>query len=233
MEFLRNLVDLFLHLDRHLSNVAGDMGPWLYLVLFAVIFCETGLVVTPILPGDSLLFAIGALAASSQSRLVAPFEPIAFLAVLLIVAAVAGDAVNYWIGYLIGPRVFQREDSWLLNKRHLMRAHSFYERHGGKTIVLARFMPIIRTFAPFVAGVGRMQYRRFWVFNFTGGVAWVLLFLLGGYYFGTTPLVQKHFHLVIVAVVFLSVLPIGIEWFRARRQARAEAEEKLVPVEAK
>src|SRR5262245_11345176 len=146
MEFLHKFVDLFLHLDTHLNEVAGALGPWLYLILFAIVFCETGLVVTPVLPGDSLLFAVGALAATAGSSLSVPL-----LAVLLITAAVAGDAVNYWIGFLIGPRVFKAEGSWLLNKRYLLRAQEFYERHGGKTIVLARFIPIIRTFAPFVA----------------------------------------------------------------------------------
>jgi membrane-associated protein len=223
MGFFSNAVDLFLHLDRHLNALAGDMGGWLYLILFAVIFCETGLVVTPFLPGDSLLFAVGALAATANSTLSLPL-----LAALLIVAAISGDAVNYWIGYLLGPKVFQREDSWLLNKRHLLRAQSFYDRHGGKTIVLARFVPIVRTFAPFVAGVGRMQYRRFWLFNATGGVAWVLLFLLGGYWFGTGEFVQRNFHFVIVAIIFISVLPIGIEWLHARRKRSQPKEELLV-----
>ena len=223
MELLNNLVDLFLHLDQHLNVLAGNMGGWLYLILFAVIFCETGLVVTPFLPGDSLLFAVGALAATAHSTLSLPL-----LAVLLIVAAISGDAVNYWIGYLLGPKVFQREDSWLLNKRHLLRAQGFYDRHGGKTIVLARFMPIVRTFAPFVAGVGRMQYRRFWLFNAVGGIAWVLLFLLGGYQFGTTPFVQRNFHIVILAIIVLSVLPIGIEWVQARRKRPQPQEELLV-----
>ncbi len=140
------------------------------------------------------------------------------LAALLILAAVSGDAVNYWAGYLIGPKVFSAEDSWLLNRRHLLRAQEFYERHGGKTIVLARFIPIVRTFAPFVAGVGRMQYRRFWMFNFAGGLTWVLLFLLGGFYFGNLEAVKHRFHYVIVGIVFLSVLPILIEWWNARRR---------------
>jgi membrane-associated protein len=223
MEFLSNLVDLFLHLDQHLNALAGNMGPWLYLILFAVIFCETGLVVTPFLPGDSLLFAVGALAATAGSTLSLPL-----LAVLLVVAAVAGDAVSYWIGYLLGPKVFQGEDSWLLNKRYLLRAQGFYDRHGGKTIVLARFIPIVRTFAPFVAGVGRMQYRRFWLFNATGGLAWVMLFLLGGYWFGTTPFVQRNFHFVILAIIVISVLPIGIEWLHARRRPPQPQEELLV-----
>ena len=228
MGFLSNVVDLFLHLDKHLNVLAADLGPWLYLILFAVVFCETGLVVTPFLPGDSLLFAVGALAATAGSQLSIPL-----LAVLLIVAAVSGDAVNYWIGYLIGPKVFQREDSWLLNKRHLRRAQEFYDRHGGKTIVLARFVPIVRTFAPFVAGVGRMQYRRFWLFNFSGGIAWVLLFLLGGFYFGTAPFVQRNFHLVILAIIALSVLPIGIEWLDARRKPSPREEEVLVSADTK
>ena len=225
MGFLSNVVDLFLHLDQHLNTLAGNMGPWLYLILFAVVFCETGLVVTPFLPGDSLLFAVGALAATPGSALSLPL-----LAVLLVIAAVAGDAVNYWIGYLLGPRVFQRENSWLLNKQHLLRAQSFYDRHGGKTIVLARFIPIVRTFAPFVAGIGRMQYRRFWLFNAAGGLAWVLLFLLGGYQFGTRPFVQRNFHFVIVAIIVISVLPIGIEWLHARRKRpqSSEPQEELL-----
>src|SRR5262245_43432814 len=187
MDLLNSALDIFLHLDQHLNVWAGTLGPWLYVILFAVLFCETGLVVTPFLPGDSLLFAVGALAAIDGSRLSLPL-----LAVLLVVAAVAGDAVNYWAGYLIGPKGFRAGDSWLLNKRHLLRAQEFYDRHGGMTIVLARFIPIVRTFAPFVAGVGKMQYRRFWVFNFTGGAAWVLLFLLGGYYFGNLEWVKRQ-----------------------------------------
>ena len=229
MGFLSSVVDLFLHLDQHLNAVAADLGPWLYLILFAVVFCETGLVVTPFLPGDSLLFAVGALAATAGSQLSVPL-----LAVLLIVAAVSGDAVNYWIGYLIGPKVFQRRRLVAVEQCHLRHAWEFYQRHGGKTIVLARFVPIVRTFAPFVAGVGRMQYRRFWLFNFSGGVAWVLLFLLGGFYFGTAPFVQRNFHLVILAIIVLSVLPIGIEWLNARRKPSSRKEEEvLVSAETK
>jgi membrane-associated protein len=213
MEFLNQLVDLLLHLDVYVSNLANTLGPWLYLILFAVIFCETGLVVTPILPGDSLLFAAGAIAALDGSPL-----NVIVLAALLVLAAVSGDAVNYWAGYLIGPKVFSAESSWLLNKRHLLRAQEFYERHGGKTIVLARFVPIVRTFAPFVAGVGKMQYRRFWMFNFTGGLAWVLLFLLGGFFFGNLDWVKRQFHVVIFAIIFLSVLPMLIEWWNSRRR---------------
>src|SRR5262245_10830703 len=163
MDFFSQIVDFFLHLDQHLNGMAGDAGGWLYLILFAVIFAETGLVVTPFLPGDSLLFAVGALAATAGSPIDLPL-----LLPLLIVAAIAGDAVNYWAGYLIGPKIFLREGSWLLNRKHLLRAQVFYEKYGGKTIVLARFIPIVRTFAPFVAGIGKMSYRRFWSFNVLG-----------------------------------------------------------------
>src|SRR5438034_5029332 len=169
MELIRNLIDLFLHLDAHLKQGAGTLGHWLYVLLFLIVFCETGLVVTPFLPGDSLLFAVGALSARPGS----PIDlPVAI--VVMCVAAILGDAVNYAAGFRIGPRVFTREDSRLLNRQHLIRAQEFYEKHGGKTIILARFIPIIRTFAPFVAGVGRMSYRRFALYNVTGGIAWVL-----------------------------------------------------------
>jgi membrane-associated protein len=209
------IIDLFLHLDRHLNEWAADLGPWLYLLLFAIVFCETGLVVTPFLPGDSLLFAVGALAAAEGSAL-----DVKLLAFLLIAAAIAGDAVNYAIGFRLGPKVFAREDSRLLNKKHLLRTQRFYEKHGGKTIILARFVPIVRTFAPFVAGIGRMRYPRFAAFNVIGGVAWVLIFLLGGYYFGNLEPVKENFHYVIVAIVLISLLPIVIEYLRARAEAR-------------
>ncbi len=215
MDLVWQGVDLFLHLDKHLEQVATTFGPWLYLLMFVVIFCETGLVVTPILPGDSLLFAFGMLAAREGSHL-----NIAFSVALLIVAAIAGDALNYWIGYVLGPKVFQFEDSWLLNKKHLIHTHEFYERHGGKTIVIARFVPIVRTFAPFVAGIARMGYVRFWQFNCVGGATWICLFLLGGYYFGNIPFIKNNFHFVMVAIVLISVVPMGIEWLNARRRAR-------------
>jgi membrane-associated protein len=217
MDLVWQAIDLFLHLDKHLDTVATTFGPWLYLLMFVVIFCETGLVVTPILPGDSLLFAFGMLAAREGSHL-----SIAFSVPLLIVAAVAGDALNYWIGYVLGPKVFHYEDSWLLNKKHLTRTHEFYERHGGKTIVIARFVPIVRTFAPFVAGVARMGYIRFWQFNCVGGTVWICGFLLGGYYFGNIPLIRNHFEFVMVAIVLISVMPMGIEWLNSRRRARRE-----------
>jgi membrane-associated protein len=219
MEIVRDAIDIFLHLDQHLNEWAAALDEWLYLVLFAIIFCETGLVVTPFLPGDSLLFAVGALAAS-------PGSPIHLLAVLVLlcIAGVAGDAVNYAIGYRLGPKVFTREDSWLLNKKHLVRTQRFYERYGGKTIFLARFVPIIRTFAPFVAGIGRMNYVRFAIYNVTGGVTWVVVFLLGGYWFGNLKWVKDQFHYVIVAIILISVMPILIEYWRARREAKASAE---------
>jgi membrane-associated protein len=197
------------------NQYASDLGPWLYVVLFAIIFAETGLVVTPILPGDSLLFAVGAVAA-------APGSPIqlGLTAVLLVVAAVLGDAVNYAIGFYVGPRVFSREDSWLLNKQHLMRAQEFYESYGGITIILARFIPIVRTFAPFVAGIGKMKYARFALFNVTGGCAWILLFLLGGWWFGAREVVQKNFKLVVLGIIVISVLPGIFEYLRARMRRK-------------
>ncbi|MBI5488364.1 MAG: DedA family protein [Deltaproteobacteria bacterium] len=218
MQLIRDLWDIFFHLNEHLNSWAGSLGPWLYVVLFAVIFCETGLVVTPFLPGDSLLFAVGALSASAGSPIDLPL-----MAPLLCVAAVGGDAVNYSIGRWVGPKVFSRENSRLLNKRHLVRAQEFYEKHGGKTIVLARFVPIIRTFAPFVAGIGKMRYLRFATYNVSGGVAWVLLFLLGGYYFADLPIVKTRFHYVIVAIVAISVIPIAVEYLRARKAAKTES----------
>jgi membrane-associated protein len=216
METLGQLADIFLHLDRHLAEWAEWMGPWLYIVLFAVVFCETGLVVTPFLPGDSLLFAVGALCALPGSGL-----HLVLAIVLLIAAAILGDAVNYSIGRILGPKVFSRQDSRLLNRNHLLRAQAFYERYGGKTIVIARFVPIVRTFAPFVAGIGRMHYPRFAFFNVAGAIVWVVAFCLLGYGFGNHPLVQRNFQYVILAIIVISLVPIVIEWYRARRAARA------------
>jgi membrane-associated protein len=215
---MAEIIDIFLHLDVHLNEWAGALGVWLYVVLFLIIFCETGLVVTPFLPGDSLLFAVGALLSVPAT----PLSPAA-MAVLLCVAAVLGDAVNYTIGSRVGPRVFTSETSWLLNKEHLVRTQRFYEKYGGKTIVLARFMPIVRTFAPFVAGIGCMNYSRFALFNVTGGITWVCAFLFAGYFFGTVPVVKRNFHLVIVAIIILSVLPPIIEYLRTRRESRQAA----------
>ena len=215
MEYLTHAIDVFLHLDAHLNEWATALGPWLYLLLFAIVFCETGLVVTPFLPGDSLLFAVGALAAM-------PGSPIGVqsVALLLIVAAVLGDAVNYAIGKRVGPRVFQ-EGSRLFKREHLVRTHEFYERHGGKTIILARFVPIVRTFAPFVAGIGEMTYLRFAIYNITGAVLWVVLFVAGGYAFGNLPTVKRNFHYVILAIIVISIAPMVIEYLRARMAPRA------------
>jgi membrane-associated protein len=213
---LKHLLDIILHLDAHLNEWAASLGPWTYVLLFAIVFAETGLVVTPFLPGDSLLFAVGALAATEGSPI-----GVVSVSVLLIVAAVVGDAVNYSIGKYVGPKVFTQEDSRFLKKEHLVRTQRFYEKHGGKTIILARFVPIVRTFAPFVAGIGRMQYRRFALFNVTGGVVWVVLFVGAGNVFGNIPAVKRNFHYVILAILVLSVVPIVVEWWRARREARA------------
>ena len=218
MELIQQAIGIFLHLDANLNAWAGMLGLWLYAVLFLVIFCETGLVVTPFLPGDSLLFAVGALAATDNSPLSLPL-----LILLLFVAAVGGDAVNYAIGFRVGPRVFAGGGSRLLNREHLIRTQHFYERYGGKTIVLARFIPIIRTFAPFVAGIGSMLYLRFALFNVAGGAAWVFSFLLGGYFFGNVPVVKRNFHYVIVAIIAISILPPVIEYLRAQRSNKASA----------
>jgi membrane-associated protein len=224
---LHDLLDLVLHADKTLNHWATVMGPGLYVLLFAIIFCETGLVVTPFLPGDSLLFAVGALAAT-------PGSPISLLAmaILLCVAAILGNIVNYSIGKRIGPRVFASETSWLLNKRHLMQAHEFYEKYGGKAIVLARFVPIVRTFAPFVAGIGQMTYTRYMLYNVLGSVPWVLLFLLGGYAFGNVPWIQKHFGIVEIAIIGISLAPIAIEYLRARRQGEPPRDAALSAISA-
>jgi membrane-associated protein len=213
MEF-QTLLDYVLHLNKYLPVWSNEMGPWLYVILFAVIFCETGLVVTPFLPGDSLLFAVGAVIALPDSALNLPL-----MLGLLITAAILGDAANYFVGLKLGPAVFRSEKSWLFNRKHLLRTQQFYERYGGKTIILARFIPIIRTFAPFVAGIGRMEYRRFVVYNATGGAAWVLICVFSGYFFGQREFIQKNFELVIVAIVLISVMPMVVEFVLARRRA--------------
>ena len=213
MDFVRSVVDLFLHLDQHLNRVVTDYGVWTHLILFAIIFAETGLVVTPFLPGDSLLFAAGALAAIGSLDLW-------LLVVLLIGAAILGDTVNYWVGAWIGPRAFSGNVRFL-RKDYLERTHAFYEKHGGKTIILARFVPIIRTFAPFVAGVGAMSYPRFITYNIVGAVLWVGLFVPMGYFFGNMPTVKENFSLVILAIIAISVMPIAVEAIRARRSTAA------------
>lgn len=210
-------LDVLIHIDVHLNEWIRICGPNIYLVLFLVIFCETGLIVTPFLPGDSLLFALGALCASRDSALDLPK-----LMVWLSVAAVAGDAVNYWIGKKTGPKVFRSETSRLFNQKHLLRTQHFYEKYGGKTIVFARFIPIIRTFAPFVAGIGQMRYTRFALFNVTGGVAWILIFLLAGHHFGNLPYVKKNFHIVIFAIIIISAMPVLVEWCRMRRENQVQ-----------
>lgn len=216
MEILQQVLDLFLHLDQHVNEWAAVLGPWLYLVLFLIVFCETGLVVTPFLPGDSLLFAVGALCSIEGSPLSLPL-----IAGLLITAAVLGDAVNYAIGNYVGPKVFSSDRARLLNRKHLQRTHEFYERHGGKTIFLARFVPIIRTFAPFVAGIGSMSYRYFAAYNVSGAFTWVLSFLLAGYWFGQLETVKRNFHIVILAIIVISVMPMVVEFIRARREPAA------------
>ena len=211
---MTHFIDVFLHLDIYLDTVLQQYGVLLYFILFVVVFLETGVVVTPFLPGDSLLFAAGALCARGDLA-------VAWLFLLLFVAAVLGDTVNYSIGHLIGPRAFHGRNR-LFKREHLDRTHQFYERHGGKTIVLARFVPIIRTFAPFVAGIGRMSYGRFVTYNVLGGLLWTALFVFGGYYFGNHPLVKRNFTLVILAIIVISILPLVVEFVQNyRRKARA------------
>ena len=220
MELLTQFINIFLHIDTHLAQLAMDYGTWLYVILFIVVFCETGLVVTPFLPGDSLLFATGALAGgaltvngvSTQNA----FD-VNLLAVLLFIAAVLGDAVNYAIGRKMGPAVFERKKSRVFRPEYLARTHQFFEKYGSKTIVIARFVPIVRTFAPFVAGVGKMHYPTFLWFNVAGGILWVMLCTVAGYFFGNIEAVKKHFELVVVGIVLVSVLPIAWEWWASRR----------------
>ncbi|MGE5364857.1 MAG: DedA family protein [Bacteroidota bacterium] len=207
MESINYLIDLFLHLDKHLNEIILYYGMWSYAILFLIIFAETGLVFTPFLPGDSLLFAAGALAATGSFNLLLLFF-------ILCIAAVLGDTVNYWVGDLIGPKIFHGESSRFLKKEHLERTHAFYEKHGGKTIIIARFIPIIRTFAPFVAGIGSMTYLKFFSYNIIGGVCWVAIFTFGGFFFGNLPVVKNNFSIVIIAIILISVLPGVIEYFR-------------------
>ena len=201
------LIEFVMHLDQHLVDLTAAYGGWIYGILFVIIFCETGLVVTPFLPGDSLLFAAGAVAALGSIN-------IWVLGLLLIVAAVVGDTVNYHVGYFLGPKVLRGESSRWLNRRHLERTHRFFERYGARTIILARFVPIVRTFAPFVAGVGAMHYRRFLLYNVTGGVIWVIAFLGAGYWFGNWPAVQENFTLVVLGIIVVSLLPMLFELLR-------------------
>jgi membrane-associated protein len=213
VDLLRSIIDLFIHLDQHLSQLISEYGTWTHLILFLIVFCETGLVVTPFLPGDSLLFAAGTFAALGALDLW-------LVVLLLIAAAILGDTVNYWVGAYIGPRAF-RANSRFLRQEYLDRTHAFYEKHGGKTIILARFVPIIRTFAPFVAGVVAMSYPKFIAYNVVGAVLWVGLFVVGGYFFGNIPTVRDNFTLVILAIIAISVMPIVMEALRARRRRPA------------
>ena len=217
MEFLHFLVDFILHIDVHLAELVAQYGIWIYAILFLILFCETGLVVTPFLPGDSLLFVAGALAALPGNDL-----NVHVMVVLLVVAAVLGDAVNYTIGRLFGERLFSNPNSKIFRRSHLDKTHAFYARHGGKTIILARFVPIVRTFAPFVAGMGHMSYRHFALFNVTGALLWVLLFSYAGYLFGDLPVVQENLKLLIVGIILVSILPGVIEVWRHRRQAKQQ-----------
>ena len=212
MEQIKFLIDLFLHLDEYLANIISQYGAWTYGILFVVIFIETGLVVMPFLPGDSLLFAAGTFAALGSLN-------VWFLIGLLMVAAVLGDAVNYSIGHYLGERAYNIK--WI-KREHLEKTHAFFEKHGGKAIFLARFVPIVRTFAPFVAGIGKMTYGYFATYNIVGGMTWVLTFTLLGYFFGNLEFVKRNFELVIIAIILISVMPMFVEWWKARREAKAE-----------
>lgn len=211
MELIHQFIDLVMHLDKHLGDVIQHYGNITYFILFLIIFCETGLVVTPFLPGDSLLFATGALAASTGALNVM----LVFL--ILSAAAILGDTVNYWLGHFIGPKVFHYESTRFFKKEHLERTHKFYEKYGAKTIILARFIPVIRTFAPFVAGIGAMTYGKFILYNVAGGVLWISLFTFSGYKFGNLPAVKENFTFVLLLIIFLSVLPALVEIWKHRR----------------
>ena len=209
MAFVKQLIDLFLHLDQYLDTVIRQYGVWTYGILFAVIFVETGLVIMPFLPGDSLLFAAGTFAALGSLN-------IWYVVGLLMIAAVLGDTVNYSIGQYLGDRAYNIK--WI-KKEYLDKTHAFFEKHGGKAIFLARFVPIVRTFAPFVAGIGKMSYSYFITYNFVGGIVWVALFTFAGYFFGNIPFVRDNFELVIIAIIFISILPMVYEWWKSRREA--------------
>ena len=212
---LTGLIDIFLHVDKYLGAILLEYQAWTYGILFLVIFCETGLVVTPFLPGDSLLFAAGALTATTGAL------DLPVLLIVIFVAAVIGDSVNYSVGNYIGPRVFQI-DNKLLKKEYLIKAHEFYEKHGGKTIIIARFIPIIRTFAPFVAGVGSMTYGKFFTYNVVGGAVWTLLFVLAGYFFGELDFIKNNFSVVIIAIIVISVLPGVVGYAKAKLSAKKQ-----------
>jgi membrane-associated protein len=220
MDFLMQALDYFRHMDTHLADLLREYGGWTYAILFLIIFCETGLVVTPFLPGDSLLFAAGAVVATANSQPGQPALNIFLLWLLLVVAAIIGDSVNYQIGRWLGLRVF-KPDAKVMKTEYLERTEAFYAKHGGKTIILARFIPIVRTYAPFVAGASRMDYPRFLSFNIIGGVIWITLFLFAGYFFGNIPVIQKNFEYVVIGIILVSVLPVLLEWMKGRREKAA------------
>ncbi len=213
MDLLLYFVDVFIHLDRHLDLIIRTYGVWTYAILIVILFCETGLVVTPFLPGDSLLFAVGTFTALGSFQL-------EWVMAALALAVIAGDSTNYWIGRLIGPRIFHKEHSRFLNREYLDRTHAFYERYGSKTIIVARFLPIIRTFAPFVAGIGTMRYRRFLSFSIIGTALWIPAFILGGYFFGNIPVVHNNFTLVIMAIILISLMPGIISFLNGLKRKR-------------
>jgi membrane-associated protein len=219
VSLLTQFLEIVLHLNKYLPQWAHTMGPALYVVLFIIIFCETGLVVTPFLPGDSLLFAVGTVCSMIDPKTQSAALDVRIAIPLLLCAAILGDLTNYTIGRFVGPRVFVSETSKLLNKKHLLRTQSFYERHGGKAIIIARFAPILRTFAPFVAGIGQMRFRRFIAYSVTGGSAWITAFILAGYRFGESEVVKRNFHLVIIAIVGISLVPAAVEFLRGRQHA--------------
>ncbi len=212
MDFIIGFFDFVMHLDKNLTQLAQDFGFWTYLILFLVVFCETGLVVTPFLPGDSMIFVIGALAAGGELNFPG-------IIAVLIAAAILGDTCNYHIGKFIGPAIFKRDDVRILKKEYLIKTHNFYEKHGGKTIIIARFIPIIRTFAPFVAGMGSMSYPKFISYNVIGGISWVALFSFGGFFFGNMPIVENNFSLVILAIIFISLVPGVITYIKERKSS--------------
>ena len=214
MDFVPQMVDFVVHIDHHLDQIIQTYGTWTYLLLFVIVFCETGLVVTPFLPGDSLLFAVGAFAARGSLDLTRSLS-------VLAIASILGDTTNYLIGTRVGPAIFQKKESRFFDPAHLEKAHRFYEKHGAKTIVLARFLPILRTFSPFVAGIGRMRYPKFLVYSVSGGAVWVGLFVLAGYFFGNIPIVRDNFSIVILGIIVLTTLPVISEFIRSRRRPAA------------
>lgn len=211
MGIITSLINFILHIDQNLNLIIQTYGLWTYLILFLIIFGETGLVVAPFFPGDSLIFVAGAFAGSGSLR-------IEWLIILFSLAAIIGDTVNYWIGHFTGPKVFHRKDARFFKKEYLDTANEFYKKHGGKTIILARFIPVIRTFAPFVAGIGKMSYRQFIIYNILGGIAWVTIFSLGGYYFGSLAIVKENLSLFIFAIIFISIIPVLIKAFTRKKK---------------